>query len=318
MERFGPILFIWLLLVGNGLPAQERPVQERRFAASPGNTLKLEAFAGAIKVTPVANSQEIVVRIKLEATGGKPGAADRWLDDVAVATDQRNGTVSVIVRHRDGPFSLDLVEKPTGVVRFDISVPTSTHLDLTVRNGSIEVGHNLDGDVHARAIFGSMFFGRMAGKVEAQVDDGDLTVSRASGAVSLKTLRGNIDVGTLTGPARLETASGNITIFSAERAINAKASAGDIIATLGAALAEDSVFTTAGGDIRIAVSPSSNLFIRARSVWGKVVTRLPIQTTTGGTGRRKLEGSINQGGSQLYLSASGGNITVTSAELADS
>jgi hypothetical protein len=306
------------LLAGNGLHAQERPALERRFAVEHGSTLKLDTFAGAIKVTPVADSDEIVVRVRLEATGGKTGAADRWMDGVAISTDQRDGIVSVVVRHRGGSVSVDLGEKPTGIVRFDISVPASTHLDLTTRSGSVEVGHDLEGDVHARAIFGSMFFGRMLGKVDAQVDDGDLTVSRASGTVSLKTLRGDIDVGTLISSATLETASGNISIFSAERAINAKASAGDISATLSAALSEDSVLATSGGDIRVAVSPASNLFIRARSVWGKITTRLPIQTTTGGTGQRKLEGSINQGGSQLNLSASGGNITMTASDSADS
>ncbi len=307
-----------LLLAGNDAQGQTRPVQELRFTVEEGSTLKLDTFVGAIKVTPTTESDEIIVRISIEASGGKPGAADRWMDDVAISTDLRDGTVSVVARHRGGSVSVGLGEKPTGIVRFDLSVPASTHLDLTTRSGSIEIGHDLEGDVRARAIFGSMFFGRMLGKVDAQVDEGDLTVSRAAGTVSLKTLRGDIDVGTLISPATLETASGNISIFSAERGISAKASAGNIHATLSAALAEDSVLATSGGDIRVAVSPSSNLSVRARSVWGKIITRLPVQTTAGGTGQRKLVGSINQGGSQLNLNASGGNITMTAADSADS
>lgn len=299
------------MLTGGSLHAQERRGEEHRFAVRPGTTLKLDTFAGAIKVVPTHGTDEIVVRLQAEATGGRPGAAQRWVEGVAVSTAQQEGQVSVVVRHRNGPVSIDLGEKPTGLVRLEIVVPVQTHLDLNAGSASVETGHDLEGDVRIRAAVGTVFLGRTNGQVDVRVDDGNLTVSRATGAVSLRTLRGDISVGTLAASASIETGSGNISIFSAERGINAKAAAGNIDATLGEGLSEDSVLATSGGDIVVAVNTAANVSVRARSVWGKITTRLPITTTSGGAGQSRLEGRINLGGSQLSLHASGGNILMT-------
>lgn len=311
MERFGSIVIFLVLLLGVRLSAEEFPAQERRFTVGSASTFKLDTFAGAIKVTPVADTQEIVIRIQAEATGGRPGAAQRWVEGVVVSSDQQSDAVSVVVRHRSGSVSIDLGEKPTGLVRIDIQVPLSTRLDLTGGSTSIEIGHDLEGDVRIRAAVGSVFLGRMRGNLDLRVDEGDITVSRAGGTVAARTLRGDIDVGTLIRSATLETGSGNISIFSAEQGINAKAAAGDINATVGASLSEDSVLATAGGDIRVAVDAEANLSVRARSVWGRITARLPITTTSGGAGQSRLEGQINRGGPALSLQASGGNILMT-------
>lgn len=312
--RIGPILILLVLLTGGALRAQDRLVDERRFAVEAGTTLKLDTFAGAIKIVPTAGTDEIVIRLQAEATGGRPGAAQRWLEGVTISTEQQERQLSVVIRHRSGPVSIDLGEKPTGLVRLEILVPLRTHLDVNGGSASVETGHDLEGDVRIRVAVGTIFLGRTFGRVSVRVDDGSISVSRATGVVDLRTLRGDIRVGTLADSATLETGSGDINIFSAERGINARAAAGSIDATVGEGLSEDSVLATAGGDIRVAVNSAANVSVRARSVWGRITARLPIMTTAGGAGQSRLEGSINRGGSQLSLHASGGNILMTSVE----
>lgn len=314
MVRIGPILILLVLLTGGTLRAQERLTEERRFAVESGTTLKLDTFAGAIKIVPTAGTDEIVIRLQAEATGGRPGAAQRWMEGVAISTEQQQGQLSVVIRHRNGPVSIDLGEKPTGLVRLEILVPIRTHLDVNGGTASVETGHDLEGDVRIRVAVGTIFLGRTFGRVSVRVDDGGISVSRATGVVDLRTLRGDIRVGTLADSATLETGSGDINIFSAERGIRAKAAAGSIEATVGEGLSEDSVLATSGGDIRVAVNSAANVSVRARSVWGRITARLPIATTAGGAGQSRLEGSINRGGSQLSLHASGGNILMTSVE----
>ena len=314
MSRIGPILFLLFLLTGGSLRAQEGPAGEHRFTVGSGTTLKLDTFAGAIKVVPTAGTDEIVIRLQTEASGGRPGAAQRWMEGVVMSTEQQEGQLSVVIRHRSGPVSIDLGEKPTGLVRLEILVPIRTHLDVNAGSASIATGHDLEGDVRIRVAVGTVFLGRTFGRVSVRVDEGGITVSRATGVVDLRTLRGDIRVGTLAESATLETGNGNISIFSAERGINARAAAGSIEATVGEGLSEDSVLATAGGDIRLAVNSAANVTVRARSVWGRITARLPIVTTTGGAGQSRLEGRINRGGSQLSLHASGGNILMTSVQ----
>jgi len=292
-------------------------VADHRFTVAPGTVLVIDTFAGAVTITPTPDTDQMQIRVLAEATGGKPGAAERWTRDVVVTAEQDRKAVRITVRHRDGPVALDLGSRPLGSIRLAVSVPLHTPLDLTTRSGSIEVGNDLVGDIRARAVIGTLFFGRTQGAIDARVDDGDITVSRASGVVDLRTLRGDIRVGTLFDRSTLETNSGNISIFSAQRQVNARAEAGDITATLAAELSGDSALTTAGGDIRVSVDPTSNFYVRARSVWGRVSSEVPMRTTSGGDGRRKFEGTLNQGGAQISLLASGGNILMTPFEPAN-
>ncbi len=312
MERFGPILFLFTLLGSFALASEGEALAEYRFAVKSGSTLKIESFTGAIKVTPSSRAHEIVVVVQGEATGGGPGDAERWLKDVIVQAALKGRTVSIEVSHRGGSVILDLGSRPTGTVSLEIQVPVQTNLDLVTGSGSIDVGHDLEGSVRARSNIGTLFFGRIYGSIDARVDDGSITVSRAAGVVNLRTLRGDINVGTLHDRATLETSSGNISIFSAQRRVTAKASAGDIIASLSAELAETAILSTSGGNIRVTIDPASNMDLLARSSWGRVTTRLPIMTTSGGPGQRHLEGSLNAGGARVKLTASGGNVVLAS------
>lgn len=284
---------------------------EAVFPVTPGCQLRLETFSGAVRIVPQAEATAIRLRLHKEATGGRPGAAERWIEDVVISTVQTGNAVTIRITQRGSGIELDFGDRPTGSLQIDVAVPQETSLDLENRNGTIEVGNDLEGDVRARAYAGSLRFGRIVGSVEARVDQGDIIVGRATGRVVARTLRGDIQTGTLFQEASLETSSGNISVFSARRRIDAKAAAGDIDATIAAGLTEDSQLSTSGGNIRLAIEPNARVTVQARAGWGRIISKLD-PTTRAHITRRSFDTQLNAGGTKLLVSASGGNVTLVS------
>lgn len=310
MGKFGPVLFLLLSLIGLPLRAQVQAVSEHTFTLAAGGTLKLDAFAGVIHVNPVADTDRVHLVVRKEANARHTEVAERWLAAIDLRYEQADNVLSIVVRHQGSSVSLDFGDQATGNLRFELSVPQNISLDLATRRGAIDVGHDLTGTIHARVLNGSIFLGRVNGSVHATIDEGDIVVSRAAGNVTLKALRGDLNVGTIFGQARLETGSGSIDVFDARQGLFAKATAGNITAGFPSELTAGASLTTSGGDIVVSLDPAINGCISARSTWGRVVARVPLEITRGGPGQRLLDGRLNAGGPQLTLSASGGNVVM--------
>lgn len=310
MGKFGPVFFLLLSLIGPALRAQVQAVSEHAFTLAAGGTLKLDAFTGAIHVNPVADTDRVRLVVRQEARARRTEAAERWLAAVDLRCEQVGNTLSIVARHRGSPVSLDFGDQATGSLRFELSVPQNISLDLATRRGAIDVGHDLTGTIRARVLNGSIFLGRVNGSVDAAIDEGDIVVSRATGNVVLKALRGDLNVGTIFGQARLETGSGSIDVFDVRQGLFAKAAAGNITAGFPSELTAEASLTTSGGDIVVSLDPAMNGCISARSTWGRIVARVPLEIKRGGPGQRLLDGRLNAGGPQLTLNASGGNVVM--------
>lgn len=134
-------------------------------------------------------------------------------------------------------------------------------------------------------------------------------VSRCTGTVDLRTIAGNVRTGMVGGRARLETVNGNIELQTARGDVEAIATEGDIDAGF-ATITGESIISTKVGNITATINPEESFSIHAKSRWGKISNRLAIQTDTGGSGRRHLEGDYNGGGPLIELKASGGSVRI--------
>lgn len=292
------------------LSAGDEHVEEHRFVSKPGGTVRLTTFAGGIRVTP-SGADEVRVVIHKTPNSAKPDAARRWLEQVEVAAHQSGESVNVEVRDRRPAVRLTLADRVEGHLRFEVYVPRRCHLHLETRQGQIDVGPELMGNVRARVESGSVVLGRIDGDVDVRLETGELQLSRATGNATLRVARGDLTVGTVFGRAVLRSGSGGIEILNARGGLDASATAGDVEAGFPRTLSAASNISASGGSITVTLDPAVDLEIEASSVWGRVSARdLPLTPRAGGNGRRRLVGALNAGGPLLKLRANGGHVRI--------
>lgn len=292
--------------------AAERDVT-RTFAVEPGCTLKVDLYRGRISVEE-SDVAEVRVAIHAEIGADTDAAAERAGRALRFDLTTQDNTVSVRVRNPSktgwhfewsDPGQLDIFCK--------ISVPRRCSVELRTLAGAITIG-SLAGRVIARTETGNISIRRIDGSVDASTQYGDVIVSRCTGAVTLKTLRGTIRAGTLGGRANLKNTTGDIEVLSAHAGITASAEAGDATIGFPRDFIGDSAISTSGGSITANLDSQADCVVKASSVWGRVLVKLPLAVESGGDGESKFTGRLNGGGSILTLHANGGHVRIMPGE----
>ena len=116
----------------------------------------------------------------------------------------------------------------------------------------------------------------------------------------------------LTADVRAQTVNGSVHLSTLQGA-SAKTVNGSITASLGAVAWEgESAFETVNGSIRLEVPEQIDADLEIRTSNGRITTDLPIATTR--ATRRRVEGTLGAGGSDLRLKTVNGSITLGPAE----
>jgi hypothetical protein len=248
--------------------------------------------------------------ITLSAFAPKESDATRALDNVRLEFDQVENRVTLVARNpRESGFRFTWTEEELVDLRFRISVPRQSHVDLRIIHGSAIVG-NLAGRIAVRIEHGGLFLRNIDGSVRAQVDFGDVILSRCSGAVNARVLRGLIRVGPIGGRAELSNATGDIEVMAVKHSIRAEAQVGDVRIGFAPGLAADSHVSASGGSVIASIHSRAACRVDAAATWGRVNSQLPLAVDSGADGQRSLSGRLNGGGPLLHLRASGGSITL--------
>ncbi len=116
----------------------------------------------------------------------------------------------------------------------------------------------------------------------------------------------------LTADVRAQTVNGSVRLSTSQGA-NAKTVNGSIRASFGETSWEgEAVFETVNGSIRLTVPEQINADLEIRTANGRITTNLPIVTTR--ATRRRVEGTLGEGGPDLRLKTVNGSITLSPAE----
>ena len=112
----------------------------------------------------------------------------------------------------------------------------------------------------------------------------------------------------LTADIRAQTVNGGLRLSTSQGA-SAKTVNGSIKASFGATSWEgEAAFETVNGSIRLEVPEQLNADLEIRTTNGRITTDLPITTTR--AIRRRVEGTLGEGGADLWLKTVNGNITL--------
>lgn len=282
--RLGIAIAVGLcVLAANRLGAADHESNLRKkFTASPGGKLVIEADRGSIEVT--AKSEETVdVQVFREVTRASAAKAQEVFAAHEVTFQQEGNQVLVRAKYKK-EWPAWRFWRPNLQVRYQIAVPKQFNLDLKTAGGGISVS-DLTGDVRAHTAGGSIKLGAIDGQVWARTAGGSIHVAGGAKGIDVETAGGGIQVGQAGGSVTAQTAGGSITITRAREQILAKTAGGSIhVEEAGAGVKAE----TAGGGITIK----------------KAVGKVAAHTAAGGI-------EVGEAGAAIDASTSGGSITVT-------
>jgi len=130
--------------------------------------------------------------------------------------------------------------------------------------------------------------------------------------VTLKTVNGGVTAEGLTGTVMATTVNGSITARSTGGPVHAKTVNGSIRATMGALGRDDLRYETVNGGITLELPANANAELDLSTVNGGVSTDFPV-TVQGTISRKRLRGSVGDGGRLLKASTVNGGISLKRA-----
>lgn len=168
---------------------------EESFVAGEAPSLRIDSFAGEIDIRAGESDAIWVVATK---------RARRTSDLGRIEVEMYEQGGGVVIRTRK-PGSLNNV-----AVRFEVTVPANTRLDLRTGAGTTDV-QGLASDIKVFTGAGSVVLSDVTGDIEAHTGAGLMEVSRASGRVQMDTGAGAIHYqGELQGNCRFTSGAGEI------------------------------------------------------------------------------------------------------------
>lgn len=130
--------------------------------------------------------------------------------------------------------------------------------------------------------------------------------------VDLNTVNGGVTAEGLTGLVDASTVNGSITARSTGGPVHAKTVNGSIRATMGAMGRDDLRYETVNGAITLELPADANAELDLSTVNGGVSTDFPV-AVQGSISRKRLRGTVGDGGRLLQASTVNGGITLKRA-----
>ena len=304
--------------------ALQEPNVQQSFDVGAGGTLEVDASFGSIEVTTSGGNQVDVTVVR--------EVRDRYEDDAAQILAEHQVDISqsgnnVVVRTEVSEDARDRWRdeyRNTPLrVKLEISVPSTYNVDLETAGGNISVA-DLTGEVRTDTSGGNLDFGNIDGTVQAHTSGGNITLDGSTGTATVNTSGGNITIGAVGGEVNADTSGGNITIDRAGGEVRAETSGGNIQVDEVAGKIEAS---TSGGNVRATITEQPGGDCSLSTSGGMVVVTLASgiavdvdASTSGGVSsdlpvdgqvtKSSIRGTINGGGPELRLRASGGSIRI--------
>lgn len=252
--------------------AGEEIIFEKTISTSAGLQLKVNSFAGSIKVTTSA-SNEVTVKIY-----GK----DEIKDNIDVTAESISTGVNVDVNKKPGS------RKNNWNMRMEIVVPADYNVNIKTGGGNLSVFS-------------------IKGKAELNSSGGNISIEDISGETIISTQGGNINLSGFNGDVNAETHGGNVKMSGTNGVVSASTMGGNITLTYtgknyGIAL------STMAGNIKLDIPTEFDADVDLSTTCGRITGDLTgvNEKHTGSD----LKSTIGSGGSELKCTTMAGTITV--------
>jgi len=297
-------------LLAGGISARAGVIEtwEKDFEVASGGNLYIESDLGSIYIG--TNDMNLVkAEIIVSSKTRSERKIEDILEDMNVEFEQDGDDVSIFLQYdRKHSWSLWGNSNRSLKIEINVSVPKEYNLDLYTAGGGIEV-EDLKGEVLVETSGGGLTFEDIEGTIEGKTSGGGISLESCSGDVDVKTSGGAITVGKVSGNVQAHTSGGSIQVDEVFGVIDATTSGGSITAHIEGQPEDDCRLSTSGGSVTVYLDRDININIDAKTSAGRVDTDFPV-TIRGKMRKSSLRGKINDGGPEMYLRTSAGNINI--------
>ncbi|MCP4569624.1 MAG: DUF4097 domain-containing protein [FCB group bacterium] len=280
---------------------------EKSFAASSGGMLSLETDRGDVDIS-IGNNSQIEVSIQLEANTNDEDKAEDIFDDfhVEFAEDGNELIIDAEYDGKRGSWLFWSKDNRRLRVKFFIKIPEKFDVSVITSGGDVFVDQ-LDGKANVHTSGGDITLENMSGSVRVKTSGGDISLAGCSGMADVKTSGGDINIGSVEGEVVAVTSGGDIIVDEVMGTIDARTSGGDVTARITTQPNDDCRLTTSGGNITVYLDPDLGFDLNAKTSGGRVRNSFKVKFD-GRVSKRSINAEINDGGPELYLRTSGGDV----------
>lgn len=183
-------------------------VRDMRLPAEGLTTLQMDAGAGSLEVTGVADSNEVVVTARIVVPSKGEIAARRIIASDMVLSLENEGELAVLASHfESGLWSWN--GSPT--TDLEIFVPERFILLIDDGSGSMKI-NDVRGDITIDDGSGSITLMDIGGNIRIDDGSGSIRVTRVSDSVSIVDGSGSITVSAVGGSVFIDDGSGSIDV----------------------------------------------------------------------------------------------------------
>ena len=207
------ILILALLLAGTaGARAEFEEVRELTLGTAGVSRLEIDAGAGNLVVTGLANENQVRVRATIQVRGNEEKARRRMEEKMNLSLERDGEVARLTARFEQEYWSIG--KGPT--IHLDIAMPASLGLAIDDGTGSILV-RDVRGDVVVEDGTGSIKLEGVGGNVEIKDGTGEITVSDVGGDLVIEDGTGGIDVVGVGGSVTVDDGTGHIDVADVGR-----------------------------------------------------------------------------------------------------
>lgn len=290
-------------------------VVERSFTVGDRASVSIETFYGPVRIlradSPQSREIKVIVRETLDADN--EAEADRELKKFELAIEETSpGEIKVQARDRRSVRWSWQKWPPLGL-DFEVTVPQRCDVKVFSHEGAIVIPA-LSGVIEAANDSGAITIGTIEGSATIRAGRGDAAITACSGELHVTALAGNIMIGRADGPTEVHGVGGAIEIQKTRGRLRATGDGSDLKIGFAYPINGDASVTASGGDIMASFEDKISARLSAHaSPFGQVRGRdLKFAITSGELGKSSLEAQLGEGGPQISLRASGGNIRLLS------
>jgi hypothetical protein len=232
--------------------------ENRTFAVEPGAGLRVDNFAGNVRVRAADEGHIMLVAVRRAASS---------------ATRER-----IQVQYRETGAGLEIrTARPMGLrsgsVDLEIQVPPGTPLELHTRSGSLEI-RGLVAGVQAETGSGNVVAVGLAGEVNLATGSGSVELQDATGAVNVETGSGNLILRGIDGDLTGDTGSGGIRVEGASGQVRLDTGSGNV--EYRGTPAGECRFETGSGSVVLSLPADLDARVDLQTSTGRVQLQFPV------------------------------------------
>jgi Putative adhesin len=190
----------------------------------------------------------------------------------------------------------------------EVRMPKNADLQIDTSDGRVDLA-DVNGNIKVHTSDGAISASKLSGTIDLRSSDGSITADALTGAFKLHSGDGKISGTDLDGKCDISTGSGSIQVAGRFDSLDLKSGDGAVTARAepGSKLTSMWSIATTDGHVEVEIPKDLQANLDASTNDGHITLGLPV-SMQGDISRKSVKGTLNGGGSTLFIHSGDGSI----------